>query len=667
MAQQGTYAGITMPQVSGAFEGEGALSRIASREFQERARIRAEEREVQRRMQMEAMKAVENAVQAGNIDMSAINTSVHGLVSKSLDNYAEKLVTITEDMQDDYSYQKQMELANLRMKFASDIGQLTGIGAKIKTISQGEYDPLLSAEPINGNFKFIQSIPSFLDDFDPDTMSVKGKKISSIYDEMVDVSKLKPVVNSFDSLTKYTKFVLDKPKTIIQTEGNIERTIEEYSYTEEKARAALFDGALSADEIMKEKQKILRAYNDDPEDNQYITIDDGKPYVSDNNLYEYVRDTFLEPNKKRLVKERQVTEKELTWAQQNALQKEIQDKNRKIKAIEEAITAQGAVIERGSSINIQGAKGEIREAKLGYNPFLGKVSINVDYSLADRFDNTYNYTESYDPDERGLQRLGNDMYDGKFDYLSAKEDSPIPKPKINFDQRRRSIEERLSSQAASITDRLKARDMTGDTRPGIVRAYDYITGTTGAAENDGLESFLLSYLGIDKGPIKKYKIKERPTLVLEKGRERFAAKALANIMAVGQQMKAAGENDKAIVKTLTDLTKGYDPYKNQPFEFEFDRVRRYIAGKQESERGTLMTSANELLLSGMNDDEVITELKDGPMKLQDKALLEAAKLFEADGVSFDEAKKIAEENFRQIAETQNMDVSDVMKQFLDQQ
>jgi hypothetical protein len=404
---------------------------------------------------------MELAVEAGNIDMSQVSTTVQGLVGKVLDNYGEKLTNAMEDLESGYSFQKQMEVAKIRTKFQSDIGTLVGLGNNLKTVAEvGKYDNMLSVEPINGNTQFTLELPKMLDSFDPENLSVGGVKITDLYKSKVDMSKLYAPVDSQKDVMEFVDQTLEEGVTELVINGNKVKTYKESSYKPQEAKANFiqkFDGTQS---FKKEALKLARIYNDleGPEKEEFAIkymkdSQEGEPTVSVDGLWRYVEDNYLEPAKRKLVAVKPSDPDAGAIARSQKAKEELLDSNRKIEMLHEATSTNGIVGLKNHPITVDGKKGTILEGRKSYNPITGKSDIEVTYSLSDSPGNVGTYTKRYEDSETGMQALSWNVY-GQFDYIDEKDKlgvkigSNITKPVtgITFQERNAGVEKLLNDR-----------------------------------------------------------------------------------------------------------------------------------------------------------------------------------------------------------------------------
>lgn len=673
MAEYGKRAGFVAPATSSNFEAAGSISRITANRLKDKAVKEAEERAEQRNMLASARKAVENAVGMADLDMSKINTSLHGMVSKMIDNYGEKVVDLSADLEDNYSYEKQMELNKLRIKFASDIGIVTGIGAQMKNISDNAstYDPMLSSDVINGNSSFVTSIPDLAKNFDPETMTSGGKRIDALYGEMVDVSKLVPNVDMQKAYERVQESLLgDGVKKTVKNNG-LEQVFTERSFDPERTVSSLKQ-VMTPTEIKKQKLMILDSYEADPEGFEYVTGEGDDAYVTDENLAEYLNDFVLKPQSRVLNSEKPITQTasggtETAAARARRLKEEKQT-GRMIEIVEEAFSPGGLKIMNDSEISVDGAKAQLIGGGVGYNPDTGEVDIQLDYSMTDSKKNQYQFTKLFQADKYGLQQLSNTLFGGEFDYLLEKGDADIPKPPVTFEARSESIANRFETRSQVLASKLAGTTIEGNTASGRQLASDYIRSEMGGpvGVNKVASEFIDSFLGVDRGAFENYGFGRPSVANVSRENQPEVAMLASKYTSMARQLKSEGLSNKDVARELVAVANQNPTADN--FPFEFDRVKRYISSNEEwldEKVGTIVSS--NLMKAGLADEDIISYF-DGITESDMAASVLAADIAVSTDAEFDakEAKNTAETLFKQLAKQDGVDVEEMKRRYLEE-
>jgi hypothetical protein len=448
MAGKGLYGAYqAQPQTpSPQFEGEAAFARMAAVTAQKRAEERAE----QRKLAGEMRQAVSNAVEAGNVDLSTINTSVHSVVGKMMDSYGEKLTDAMESMGEEYSFEKQMEVNKLRTNFQSNIGSVMGLGEKIKSIQTGKWDPVMSLEPLNANTRFLLDLPSMLDKFDPDTMTVDGVPLVELHSQKVDMSKLIEPLDTNSVFIDMQKRLQDTPERTTRQQGGFDITYDEFSYDPGKVRSIFRDNFSGTDEDKKQRAILLREYEDmSPEERDnfpYVSLDgDGQPFVSETNVLDFFQDNYL-PERVE-VGRKQREEKPVTAPRTSGMNPE--ELQQGLGYIDQAFTAQGMQNLVGMELQIGASKASLESGQVEYDWMTGQPKTQVWYKFKSGAGMMHG-VEAFDINNVGRQKLGNFVYGGDLDYIKVAGEighTPDYRP-LDFSGRKASIEK----QAKNLTD-----------------------------------------------------------------------------------------------------------------------------------------------------------------------------------------------------------------------
>lgn len=644
MAGKGTYSAyLQRPQVSsGQFEGSDAFARMAASKASQKEKSKA----YQRKALQEGRKAVQNAIDAGKVDLSQFDQSVYSVVSKMLDNYGDKVVDAYERLEDGYSYQDELAITKMASDFRTNISSLLGISNSIKSIQKMNLDPILSLEAINGLSDFTKGVPGMAEKFDPETMSVGGKNIVEMYNEMVPKDKLVPFTDTSKAFSEFAEVALTKPRkdTNIVGDEEITYSIRDYKEGEEGARSAFVTYfSPESREFKKESMRLLQMH-EGLEGNQKKQFEamymektaDGDYIVTPDSLFNYVRDNRLE-NMMRVESERKDIEPDsLTATQRDKKNKALMTNLRKIEVLHQAATSDGMTGWIDEPIMVDGVKGTIKKAELRFNPVTKKRQIAVTYSIGDDKRVASNVAW-FDNNEAGIQALGNSIFDD-FDYVQAKREASVnvdvnldvPNEVRDFPQRQEDIDLIIKNGRDAIADKLKMASQAGDLREGTERVYaDYIAQSfeESGEKNEGLMRFMASYLDLDDDFVQGMKLPEKYDLgnnkmvrktggvfgFFQKEEEIDLVKAsekIAKFSTIARRMKNDGATEDEIMKELVSMAK-------KDTDIEMDPIKREIidlTGNNTNKRSEYLSYASKLLRQGLDDDEVITELRRGIKK-----------------------------------------------------
>ncbi len=633
MAKKGTYSAYqTQPPVqSGQFAGAGAFARMAQVNNQKRAEERAE----QRQLKQEYKTALNNAVEAGNLDFGEINKSMHGIVGKVLNNYGDKMASMMEGINEDYSFERQMEIARLKQDFQGKVGTLMGISNAIETYSSGEWDNVMSVQSKNQLMSFLKDLPSINENFDGETLAVGGKRIDQLFRERVDASGFIEEIDAESVIGKWGKSVKETgtTKEITQVIGGKEVVVEEQTYNTTAAREKFTRVFNNTQELAKLKRSLLiehqgienEAVREDFEAN-YMTIgDDGEAYVTEDGVFNYLIDTEIEPSR-YTISEKPYDVNQMTAKQrQDAFDEMMSDQNI-LRNLNEARTNKMTGLE-GHDINVDGLKGKIVDGGISYNPFTGEPATSVKYVVDDEGSLSY-FHRFYDNDLVGLQELGHHVYDDKIDYRALKEKveretgqsfNPPVQP-ITFEDREKGINNVIDHYRHSFEIVMNTRMVEEDLRNAAERAWGLATEThpeTGTV-NKPLINFMADYLGANKAKglfgtslgagkamaegygLTNYGIKLDQQLDLTDGdlNKQAEAEKLGKIVTLARSLKADGVDDKEVAKRLVQAAKEYE--ETGDINFEYDRVKRKIGNDVEK-----INAAKSMLQGGLNDAEIM--------------------------------------------------------------
>jgi len=606
MAGKGLYGAYQVqPQVpSSQFEGEAAFSRMAAVTAQKRAEERAE----QRVLASEMRTAIRNAVEAGNIDLAAINSSVHSVVGKILDNYGEKLTDAMESIEEEYSFEKQMEIDKLRINFQSNIGAIVGLGEKIKTIQTGNWDPVMSLEPLNANTQFLLDLPSMLDKFDPETMSVDGVPLVELHSQRVDMSKLIEPLDVNAVFVSMQERLQENPYRTTRQSGDYDITYDEFEYPPAKVRAVFRDNFSGTVEDKKQRVILLKEYEDMSKEEQanfpYITIDsDGNPYVSEANVFDYFQDHYLP---ERVEVSRKQREEKSIPTPPGKSPEELQQG---LWYIDQAFTAQGMENLVGMELKVGASKASLESGKIEYDWMTGEPKSQVWYKFKSGAGMMYG-VETFDVNNVGRQKLGNFIYGGDLDYIKvAGELGHIPDYKpLDFAGRQESIQR----QAQNIVDNAMV----------AYRAAKQLDEKTHTATIGGITEVLAQF-GIYNGTVSEYIAED---LTKKKGffiSSVFEDDAYGQQLAVERMVLAAmasqamlndgmtkDEIKPVLDKLLTDYGKDYFTTNKtiKDFGFNFDGLERKINQNMSgAKRVQALTEANEFIQYHGKNKKAVTD------------------------------------------------------------
>ena len=209
----GVYGGLaSTPKLQEGFAAAGSFSRVAEMNFRKKEAERAEQRQIA----AEGRLSITKAIEAGNVNMGDIEAGFRTTVGKLLDSYKEKILVASKKWEQSPTFANQLEITRIKTQFENNLGVFNGIGATSKALAenQGKYSPVLSASVYNGNADFMLGMPQMAQTFDPETMTVtlngKTEHIQSMYNSMVDVSKLVPKTKLDEATEEYVGMFLNK-------------------------------------------------------------------------------------------------------------------------------------------------------------------------------------------------------------------------------------------------------------------------------------------------------------------------------------------------------------------------------------------------------------------------------------------------------------------------
>lgn len=619
MAGKGTYGAYLSqaPQSSSEFAGANQFAAMAAVTAQKRAEERAE----QRQLRSEARRAVELAIEASNVDLGAIDTSLHTAVGSVLDSYAERVTDLSEELGAAYSFGKVSQLNKERAFLGTFITEVTSVGNNIKHISEGEWDPLMSAEAINGNTDFMLDLNGLMEKMDPATGKIDGKRVSEIYREYVDFSKLTPPIDSESFFEEKALSLMDVSSTRSDIVGDRQKTKRIYQYDENEVRQLFNSEVLGTNEAKKTKLVLARRFEDgDEEAASYVSFDDdGDIYVSDRNLLDYF--------KSKLRKEEEISDNQMAPVQESAAdrraraqgQKETMSDAMKLRNIAESVSEDGTTFVNGQHANIGAKSVELKKAKLGYDMLSGESKIFLDYAYNSK-DRLLNGVSKFPADITGLQNFGNIVYKGDFSFIDKAYELGFEPmfSSLTFDDRAVNIEEQLSSVSSNLSNVFSsAMSVDGAGFKDAVALmpehlkefgfYDEIVSSV-------LGELVSTMWGVIPGA-KKERIHKSMADTQE------GVDALARAVTITSAMINAEKRDypDADVKDLSAMAKKNLLELSVPgaeFDYEFDNIKRYIK-KNHKGSPAMIKKAREFMDwkdkvgQPYNDKEVIKFLSSG--------------------------------------------------------
>src|SRR5690554_5237292 len=622
MAGKGTYGAYLSqaPQSSSEFAGANQFASMAAVTAQKRAEERAE----QRQLRSEARRAVELAIEASQVDLGAIDTSLHTAVGSVLDSYAERVTDLSEELGSAYSFEKVTQLNKERASLGTFITEITSVGNNIKHVSEGEWDPLMSAEAINGNTKFMLDLNGMMERMDPATGKIDGKRVSEIYREYVDFSKLTPPIDSEAFFEEKALSLMDVSSTRSDIIGDRQKTKRIYQYDENEVRQLFNSEVLDTNEAKKAKLVLARRFEDgDEEAASYVSFDDdGDIYVSDRNLLDYFKSKL---RKEEEVSDNQMAPKEESTADRRAraqAQKEVESDAMRLRNIAEAVSEGGTTFVNGQHANIKAKSVELKKAQLGYDMLSGENKIFLDYAYNSK-DRILNGVSKFPADNTGLQNFGNIVYKGDFSFIDkAYEFGFEPKfSALTFDDRAVNIEEQLSSVSSNLSNvYASAMGVEGAgfkdavaLMPEHLKEFGFydeiVSGVLGELVSTAPLAFFVPE-GIKKNWIHRSNFESQEEV-----------DALARAITITSAMINAERRDNpdASVEELKAMAKNSLLKLSKPgaeFDYEFDNVKRYIK-KNYKGRPAMIRKAREFMDwkdkvgQPYNDNEVIKFLDSG--------------------------------------------------------
>ena len=619
MAGKGTYGAYLSqaPQSSSEFAGARQFASMAAVTAQKRAEERAE----QRQLRSEARQAVELAIEASNIDLGAIDTSLHTAVGSVLDSYAERVTDLSEALGAAYSFEKVTQLNKERASLGTFVTEVTSVGNNIKHISEGEWDPLMSAEAINGNTKFVLDLNGMMERMDPATGKIDGKRVSEIYREYVDFSKLTPPIDSESFLEEKALSLMDVSSTRSDIIGDRQRTKRIYQYDENEVRQLFNSEVLNTNEAKKTKLVLARRFEDgDEEATNYVSFDDdGDVYVSDRNLLDYF--------KSKLRKEEEISNDQMAPVREGTAdrrarlqgEKEAISDAMKLRNIAESVSENGTTFVNGQHANIGAKSVELKKAQLGYDMLSGEHRIFLDYAYNSK-DRVLNGVSKFSADNAGLQNFGNIVYKGDFSFIDkAYEFGFEPKfSGLTFDDRAVNIEEQLSSVSSNLSNVFSsAMSVDGAgfkdavaLMPEHLKEFGFYDEIVSGVLNELVSTRIVMTPGAKRERIHSSRFDT------QEGVDALARAITITSAAVNAERRdnpdASVEELKAMArKNLLELsTPGSE------FDYEFDNVKRYIK-KNYKGSPAMIKKAREFMAwkdkvgQPYNDNEVIKFLDSG--------------------------------------------------------
>ncbi len=611
MAKGKLGAYTVRPQApSPQFEGADAFARMAGRLAAERAEERAE----QRQLAAEMRQSIANAVEAGNVDYSQINSSVHSIVGKVIDHYGNQIVDAMQDLESGYSFEKQMELNRKRVEFQSNIGKIVGLGDQIKNVSDPKWDPILSAPAINGNWQFITSLPEMLESFDPATMQVGGKDIVSIYNDLVDSTQLIEHVDANLVLAKMQSILQQNPEQVSRFSGGREISFNRFTYDPQEVSTLFNDMFEGTNEQKKLKMIIASEYaslsEEEQENYPYITYSDEGAYVSSLNTLDYFKDKYL-PDEVKVGDKEQKPTTPSSAETKTRLENEI--KEVRLKRVDDAFTGDGSLIV-GQPITLGDRKGEVMSARASVNPITGESGAWIDYRYKASDGMYLNGVEFYSNDLAGRQKLANNLFSGDLDYEMDSYVLGHMMTVENLPLGGRAVE--IESFVNSMVDSLDDAYRIGKAEGGSDKAMELIKETLGAygvlaPEYDNL----LDVLSARKpGRLGGTKIRLGGKNVFhpkEIGKSEENRRKSLEAIARGAVM-AESEGVKNVEKTINNFLKEGSV---DPFNFEIDNIQRHINNRYKEGNREIARKLVDEFLSDMSkagrlvkDDETIAFL-----------------------------------------------------------
>ena len=472
MAGKGTYGAYVTQGTTPSREWAGASQAASMAAAQNQKR--AEEREEQRKIRQQARDTIEGAIDASNLDLSKIESSVHLGVGKVLDDYAEKLTAKTEALKTDYSFTKQMELKKFQTEFQSKINTFTAIGEKMKYVSGKEWDNALSSGAVMGNAKFIANLPDYMEKMDPETLEVDGVHISKVYDNLVDISTLIDPVDSEGILSDVAAPLKEDAEKVSYYDDSDKVSYNQYTYNSAQVKQAFANGVRDTNAYKKIVATLLTNYQigDNEDLLKYVTVEGDDVTVSDANVFNYFKDMFL-PEKVALSKE-ELEEKEETSTERNNRLKALdaeEELKKRIEDVEHPFQNTKGTLPRGSQIKIGGSNFSVKETELGYDPVSGQQVMNVLYEKTDGATGTNIGVRQFSMGLDGMQEYGSQLF-SDFDFART-----IVKQEHNPSYKVLSPDER----AVGLSNIAKVRSSN------VMYAYSEVAGVVPQNHEEGIE------------------------------------------------------------------------------------------------------------------------------------------------------------------------------------
>lgn len=634
MAEIGKYSGMAAtPNVpSSKFEGEDQFARMAARHFQRREK----EREEQRNLKIGIDQSIKTSIEAGEIDLTKVDQAFHNLAFKMSDDYMEHLTDLMESLETGYTFEKQMEIDKTRTLFQTKLSSLISLGNTMNTVSDGfkngTYDNKLSAEVGTGLLNFVKDIPVLTEQIDPKTLTLNGQSLHQVFRSYANLDKLTNMVHSEVDMDKFVKDMLiegEKNTEIVNGKEVVKQT---YSYDEKMSKAEFIKRFEGTNQYKKEAIGVRERYDDpDTPEEEKIAMEnagwvtknqDGSATVYTENLYNYIRDNKIIPLLNRDLSSKPHEEK-IDHSGDGA-RKELDLNYKKAKDAYAVYTMNGSTGLNGNAINIYGNKAVITSTGLSYNPFRGSMTGRVT-AARDNKGAKEVYTEAFDMNNKGIQKLAKATYGTAFDIEQVRqtvasklgEKLDFDETPISFNDRAEGIDMFVANEEQIVRSRLSSTNASQVMSESLNSVHEYASQKFEEQEEviaplDAWTAELLpfgtAYRPSTYGSFKKYGAGSVKQLNRQDGDIVDSSGIIAKGISVARVMKTNGYSDSEIAKELVKVSEGTS-------DFELDIVKQTVGDLSEkfpTFKGDLQARAETLISQGLTDKEVIDQLKSNP-------------------------------------------------------
>jgi len=338
----------------------------------------------------------------------------------------------------------------------------------------------------------------------------------------------------------------------------------------------------------------------DQEVSGYVSIDrKGQPYITNDNLFNYIRDTRLK--KQQVISEEPITYRPPTQADLNARARQ-EDAMATVNDIDRLYTNDGSPSLYGKIINHGMRKGTVTSAKMSFDPITNKSVVTVYYEYVGKDGTKRQGAMKQDKADAEVKQLLGRTFDPKFDYIDTKNKLDQSGAYISVNPEGANITNRAESFSVEAEDnKWKVYDAIKEVNAGESASYDKIKGIVDNVGIPALSSFISN--NFDQAESFKtgdyLKLGDKTYDLSVEDQRISLSNAIGAMVVTAQNMNVSKFNEKEITEALGEVVQNID----NP-EFSLDPLVR------EAVKNNFSTEElNNMLIQGATTEQALAAIR----------------------------------------------------------